>query len=65
MLNEVSASTFKGTLNKERTVYPSSNREAAIPDVATARAILPSDLTFAKIVLYKKVLPVPYKNIIY
>ena len=40
---------------------PPSSNEADIPDVATAIAMLPSDLTLASIVLYKNVFPVPYK----
>ncbi len=41
------------------TVCPPSNKLDAIPEVATAIPILPSDLNLANIVLYKKVFPVP------
>ena len=47
----VSALHFKGTLNIECTVFPPSNNEAAMPDVATAKAIFPSDLTLGSKVL--------------
>lgn len=40
-----------GILNRECAVLPPSNSSAAIPDDATAKAILPIDRIFAKIVL--------------
>lgn len=40
-----------GILNRECAVLPPSNSYAAIPDDATAKAILPIDRIFAKIVL--------------
>ena len=55
----VSSVGFRGMLNLECAVRPPGNRRAAIPEVATAIAILPSDRTFAKSVLQRNVLPVP------
>lgn len=46
-----SASTFNGTLNVECTVFPPSNNDAAMPEVATANAIL-----FSYLSLHNKVL---------
>lgn len=40
-----------GILNRECAVLPPSNSSAAIPDDATAKAILPIDRIFAEIVL--------------
>ncbi|PKB99246.1 hypothetical protein RhiirA5_300345, partial [Rhizophagus irregularis] len=46
-----------GILNLECAVLPPFSNNAAIPDEATAIAILDSDLTLAKIILNKKVFP--------
>jgi hypothetical protein len=48
-----------GILNRECAVLPPSIKSAAIPEEATGNAISPHNLTFASIVLYKNVLPVP------
>lgn len=49
-----------GILNREFAVLPRSNSSAAIPDDATAKAllVLPVDLLFAEIVLLTNVFPV-------
>jgi len=48
-----------GTLNLERTVRPPGNIEAAMPEVAVAIPINPSERTLARIALYRNVFPVP------
>ncbi|RIA83529.1 hypothetical protein C1645_833693 [Glomus cerebriforme] len=48
-----------GILKRECAVLPPSIRSAAIPEEATDKAISPHNLIFARIVLYKNVLPVP------
>ena len=48
-----------GIFRRECAVLPPSIKSAAIPEEATGNAISPCDLTFASIVLYKNVLPVP------
>ena len=51
MLHVESLSTLSGIRKIECAVIPPSSRDAAIPDVATAIAILPSDLILASNVL--------------
>ncbi|KAK9125939.1 hypothetical protein Scep_014785 [Stephania cephalantha] len=58
-LHVLMPSRFIANLNLECAVRPPGNNEAATPDDAVANAIIPSDLTFANIALYKKVFPVP------
>lgn len=54
-----SLSSLIGILSLEWAVLPPGNKRAAIPDDATAITMQASDLTLAKISLYKNVLPVP------
>ena len=49
----------RGSLKRECAVRPPGNNKAAIPADATGSTTLPTDLSLAIIVLYKKVLPVP------
>ena len=50
-----------GILKCECAVIPPSSNVAAIPDDATARAMWPSDRTFANVKLMRNVFPVPPK----
>ena len=48
-----------GTLNLECAVRPPGNIDAAMPDVAVAIPINPSECTLARIALYRNVFHVP------
>lgn len=48
-----------GILKWECVVLPLDNIDAAIPDVAVAKAEYPFDLTFARSAVYKNIFSVP------
>ena len=58
-LHVLLSASLIGILNLECVVRPPGNMDAAIPEVAVAIAINPSERTLASSALYRKVLPVP------
>src|SRR5215216_7834354 len=59
MLHVEDSFSLRGILNRLCAVLPPFIKSAAIPEDATATAILPDDLTVDSRVLYRNVLPVP------